>query len=99
MRWKHIYRSVAPPKLPTLHQVDPTLTYIFFLAIFRSYHSAMAETAIPLDTMPTQNNSTAWATTEEEWSQHQAQIGDLYSQHKLEEVKQIMEQQHDFKAT
>lgn len=59
----------------------------------------MAETVTPPDTMLPQNNSTAWATSEEEWSRHQAQISDLYSHHKLKEVKEIMEQQHNFNAT
>ena len=43
----------------------------------------------------------AWATTEEDWSRHQAKIRDLYSQQnlKLVKVKEIMEEQHGFKAT
>ena len=59
----------------------------------------MAEIVTSSGAMSTQTTSRAWATTEEDWSRHQALISDLYSQDKLEKVKEIMEQQHNFKAT
>ena len=58
----------------------------------------MADTEMHLGTGVTLPNPTAYATNAD-WMRHRTRIQDLYREHPLKTVMQIMESKHSFKAT